>query len=60
MGLSSKITKLRSPPVSPSYLKQVWDYLEQGLVFTVYRKEKKDIHNRKESEREREMQRGET
>jgi len=29
MGVSLKITKLRSSPVSPSYLKQ-------GIVFTVY------------------------
>jgi len=33
IGLSSKITKLRSTPVSPSYPKQVWNYLKQGLVF---------------------------
>jgi len=30
-----RIFKLHSPPVSPSYLKQVWDYQKQGLVFGV-------------------------
>jgi len=34
-GLSFKITKLRSSRVLPSYPKQVWDYLKQGLFFTV-------------------------
>jgi len=29
------ITKLRSPPIAPSYPKQMWDYLQEGLVFTV-------------------------
>jgi len=32
-GLCSKITQLRTSPVSPSYPKQVWGYLKQGLVF---------------------------
>jgi len=31
--------KVSSPPVSPSYLKQVWDYLKQGLGFTVFMSE---------------------
>jgi len=31
-----KITKLRSAPVSPSYLKQVWNYLKQGVDFTYF------------------------
>ena len=35
-GCSQVITKLRSPLVSPSDPTQVWDYLKQGLVFTVY------------------------
>jgi len=35
IGLSSKMTKLCSLLVSPSYPKQVWDYLKQGLLFTV-------------------------
>jgi len=30
MSLSSKITNLRSPPVSPSYPKHMWDFLKQG------------------------------
>ena len=30
-----KITEVRSSRVLPSYLKQVWDYLKYGLVFTV-------------------------
>ena len=30
-----KKMKLRSTPVLPSYTKQVWDYLKQGLVFNV-------------------------
>ena len=31
--LSPKITKLRSPPISPLYPKKVWNYLKQGLAF---------------------------
>jgi len=34
ISLSVTITKLRFSPVLPSYLKQVWDYLKQVLVFT--------------------------
>jgi len=33
IGLSSKVTKLRSPSVSRSYPKQVWLYLKQGGSF---------------------------
>jgi len=30
-----KNNKIALPPVSPSYIKQMWDYLKQGLAFTV-------------------------
>jgi len=36
ISLSSTIIKLRSLPVFPSYPKQVWNYLKQGLVYTVW------------------------
>jgi len=34
-SLSSKVMQFRSPPVSPSHPKPVWDFLKDGLVFTV-------------------------
>jgi len=35
VDLSTKITKLRFPPLLPSYPKLVSNYLKQVLVFTV-------------------------
>jgi len=45
IGLSSKITKWRSPFISSSYPKQVWDDLKQGLVFPVNKNESFKIHS---------------
>ena len=33
-NLLYRVTKVLSPPVSPLYLKQVWDYLKFGFDFT--------------------------
>jgi len=38
-----KIIKLRSPPVSPAYPKQVWDYQKLGLAFAVSRSVLKSV-----------------
>jgi len=32
---SKKLKKITDAPVLPSYLKQAWDYLQQGLVCAV-------------------------